>query len=92
MTQTPADNRAPRLDARTLASLLLGAVVVTIDISLTSTAIPAIAQSLEISPASTIMIINVINAYYLTVIAALLTLGALGEIVGHRRIYLAGLA
>ena len=89
MTQTPADNRAPRLDARTLASLLLGAVVVTIDISLTSTAIPAIAQSLEISPASTIMIIN---AYYLTVIAALLTLGALGEIVGHRRIYLAGLA
>ncbi len=88
MTLIPTDNSAPRLDLRTLASLLLGAVVVTIDISLTSTAIPAIAQSLDISPASTILIIN---AYYLTVIAALLPLGALGEIVGHRRIYLAGL-
>jgi DHA2 family multidrug resistance protein-like MFS transporter len=48
---------------------MLGVIVVTIDISLTSTAIPAIAQGLGQSPASTIWIIN---AYYLVVVASLL--------------------
>lgn len=67
---------------------MLSVVVVTIDISLTSTAIPAIAQGLGQSPASTIWIIN---AYYLAVVASLLPLGALGEIVGHQRIFSAGL-
>jgi DHA2 family multidrug resistance protein-like MFS transporter len=69
-------------------SLMLGVIVVTIDISLTSTAIPAIAQGLGQSPASTIWIIN---AYYLVVVASLLPLAALGEIIGHRRVFTVGL-
>ena len=67
---------------------MLSVAMVTIDISLTSTALPAIAASLNESPASTIWVINI---YYLTVVASLLPLGALGEIVGHRRVFLMGM-
>jgi DHA2 family multidrug resistance protein-like MFS transporter len=66
----------------------LGVAIVTLDISVTSTALPAIAVGIGASPASTIWIINV---YYLAVVAALLPLAALGEIYGHRRIFFGGL-
>lgn len=71
-----------------LLAVLSGVVIVTLDISLTSTAIPSIAQSLGLSPASTIWIVNI---YYLAVVAGLLPLGALGEIRGHRGVFVAGL-
>lgn len=71
-----------------LAPMLLGVAVVTIDISLTSTALPAIAQGLGVEPATTIWIVNI---YYLAVVASLLPLAALGEIAGHRRVFLGGL-
>ncbi|WKA30348.1 MFS transporter [Bradyrhizobium roseum] len=66
----------------------MGVAIVTLDISLTSTALPAIAVGIGASPAGTIWIINV---YYLAVVAALLPLAALGEIYGHRRIFFGGL-
>ncbi|MBR0653090.1 MFS transporter [Roseomonas terrae] len=84
MTQ-PAD-RGARL--RAVVAVQLGVAIVTLDISLTSTALPAIAQGIGANPASAIWIVN---AYYLAVIAALLPLAALGEIHGHRRIFFAGL-
>lgn len=87
MTQTTADHRH-RLNLPALAAVLLGVVLVTLDISLTSTAVPAIAQSLGAPAARTIWIINI---YYLAVIAALLPLAALGEIYGHRRVFFAGM-
>ncbi|MFM8681885.1 MAG: MFS transporter [Alphaproteobacteria bacterium] len=71
-----------------LLALQAGVAVVTIDISLTSTALPAIAAALGTSPAAAIWIVN---AYYLAVVAALLPMGALGEIHGHGRIFRAGL-
>lgn len=82
---TGIDSKATRPG---VGAVLAGVVIVTLDISLTSTAIPSIAGSLGASPATTIWIINV---YYLTVVAGLLPLGALGEIRGHRRVFLAGL-
>ena len=88
MSEASHHDPVARIDPRALLSLLLGVIVVTIDISLTSTAVPAIAKSLGATPKNTIWIIN---AYYLTVVAALLPLGALGEIVGHRRIFSLGL-
>ncbi len=78
----------PELNLPALFAVLLGVVIVTLDISLTSTAVPAIAQGIGARPASTIWIVNV---YYLAVVAALLPLAALGEIFGHRRIFFAGL-
>ncbi|MGE0314489.1 MAG: MFS transporter [Lautropia sp.] len=71
-----------------LFAVLLGVATITMDISLTSTAVPTIARGIGASAASTIWIINV---YYLAVIAALLPLAALGEIHGHRRVFYAGL-
>jgi MFS transporter, DHA2 family, multidrug resistance protein len=71
-----------------VVAVQLGVAIVTLDISLTSTALPAIATGIGASPASTIWIINI---YYLAVVAALLPLAALGEIYGHRRIFFGGL-
>jgi len=76
------------LNLPALFAVLAGVVVVTLDISLTSTAVPAIAQGIGVDPARTIWIVNL---YYLAVVAALLPLAALGEIHGHRRVYLGGL-
>ena len=78
-------------DRKTSAAVIavqLGVIIVTWDISLTSTALPAIAMGLGAAPASTIWIVN---AYYLSVVAALLPLATLGEIYGHRRIFFGGL-
>lgn len=82
-----ADN-APALNRQAIAAVMLGTVVVALDTSLTSTALPAIARGMDVSPARMIWIIN---GYFLAVVAALLPLAALGEILGHRRIYMAGL-
>lgn len=78
----------PRLDRAAIVAIMVGVMIVTLDISLTSTAVPAIAQGLGVTPASTIWIIN---TYYLAVIAALLPLATLGEIFGHRRVFMLGL-
>lgn len=67
----------------------VGVSLVTADISIASTGLPAIARSIDAQAADTIW---VVNAYYLAVIAALLPLAALGEIFGHRRIFFSGLA
>ena len=67
----------------------VGVALVTADISIASTGLPAIARGIEAQAAETIW---VVNAYYLAVIAALLPLAALGEIFGHRRIFFSGLA
>ena len=89
MTDAPpaaATTAVPR--GLALLALQAGVGVVTIDISLTSTALPSIAAALGTSPAAAIWIVN---AYYLAVVAALLPMGALGEIHGHGRVFRAGL-
>src|SRR5215467_10202087 len=50
-------------------------------------ALPAIAADLGVSPADVVWVINV---YQFAIVASLLPLGALGDIVGHQRIYLGG--
>ena len=50
-------------------------------------ALPAIAADLHVSPADVVWVINV---YQIAIVASLLPLGALGDIVGHERIYLGG--
>lgn len=50
-------------------------------------ALPAIAADLDVSPADVVWVINV---YQFAIVASLLPLGALGDIVGHQRIYLGG--
>lgn len=84
-TESPAS----RVNVPAVIAVLLGVTTISLDISLTSTALPAIARSLEVAPATTIWIVNI---YYLAVVASLMPLAALGEIYGHRRILILGLA
>jgi DHA2 family multidrug resistance protein-like MFS transporter len=59
----------------------------TLDTAIANTALPSIAQSLHTDAAASIW---VVNAYQLAVVAAVLPFASLGDIVGHRRVYVAG--
>lgn len=59
-----------------------------LDTAIANIALPAIAADLHTTPADVIWVVNV---YQIAMVATLLPLAALGEIVGHQRIYLWGL-
>jgi DHA2 family multidrug resistance protein-like MFS transporter len=67
---------------------LLAAGLSTLDIAIANTALPAIAADLHTNPEAAIWIIN---AYQLALIATALAFAALGEIAGHKRVFLWGL-
>jgi DHA2 family multidrug resistance protein-like MFS transporter len=59
----------------------------TLDIAIANTALPAIATDLHTNPEASIWIIN---AYQLALIATALPFAALGDIIGHKRVFLWG--
>lgn len=59
-----------------------------LDTAIANIALPAIAADLHTTPADVIWVVNV---YQIAMVATLLPLAALGEIVGHQRVYLWGL-
>jgi DHA2 family multidrug resistance protein-like MFS transporter len=69
-------------------TIALGLVMAVIDGSIANVALPTIAKDLNASPAFSIWIVN---GYQLAITISLLPLGSLGEIIGYRRVYLAGL-
>src|SRR5579859_209077 len=75
-----------RLWAVIAISLAVG--MASLDTAIANIALPAIAADLKVSPADVVWVVNV---YQIALVATLLPLGALGEIVGHQRIYLCGL-
>ena len=84
--------RGRRFDARerrALAAVFLAAALASLDIAIANTALPAIAAAVHASPADSIW---VVNAYQLAVVAVLLPFAALGDRIGPRRVYLAGMA
>ena len=96
LSDTPTtDGRISALDAsisgknrRGMVAVLLAVALATLDTAIANTALPAIAADLHAAPAASVWIIN---AYQLAIVATLLPLAALGDIVGHRRIYIGGL-
>jgi DHA2 family multidrug resistance protein-like MFS transporter len=58
-----------------------------LDTMIANVALPAIAADLHVNPADVVWVVNV---YQIAIVASLLPLGALGDIVGHQRLYLAG--
>src|SRR6267143_6752170 len=66
----------------------LGIAMSVIDGAIANVALPTIAGDLDASPAFSIWIVN---GYQLAITISLLPLASLGEIVGYRRVYLAGL-
>jgi EmrB/QacA subfamily drug resistance transporter len=72
-----------------LAMILLGQLMIVLDVSVITTALPSIEHSLGFSPSS---LTWVQNAYALT-FGGLLLLGArAGDILGRRRVFVAGIA
>ncbi len=71
-----------------VAAIFIAVAVASLDTAIANIALPAIASDLHVNPADVIWVVNV---YQIALVATLLPLGALGEIVGHERIYLGGL-
>ena len=83
------DGLPPRERLRALLVIILGIVMAVLDGTIVNLALPDITRELHASAAQSIW---VINAYQIATLALLLPLATLGDIVGYRRVYLAGLA
>jgi MFS family permease len=70
-------------------ALSLGVGMSALDTAIANTALPAMAQQLHATPADSVWIVN---AYQLAMVATLLPIAALGETIGYKRIYIAGMA
>ena len=71
-----------------ILTIAIGLVMSVMDGAIANVALPTIARDLNASPAFSIWIVN---GYQLAITISLLPLASLGEIIGYRRIYLAGL-
>ncbi|OTP68550.1 MFS transporter [Caballeronia sordidicola] len=67
----------------------LGITLAVLDGAIANVALPTIARNLNSSPADSIW---VVNAYQLAITVSLLPLASLGDRIGYRRVYMAGLA
>jgi DHA2 family multidrug resistance protein-like MFS transporter len=84
----PIDGLPPNLRRWAVAAIFTALAMASLDTAIANIALPAIAADLHVSPAEVVWVVNV---YQIALVATLLPLGALGEIVGHQRIYLGGL-
>src|ERR1700761_8358820 len=71
-----------------IAAIFTALAMASLDTAIANIALPAISAELHVSPAEVVWVVNV---YQIAMVATLLPLGALGEIVGHQRIYVGGL-
>lgn len=71
-----------------VAAIFTALAMASLDTAIANVALPAIAADLHVSPAD---VVWVVNAYQIALVTTLLPLAALGEIVGHGRVYLGGL-
>ena len=83
------DGLPPGLRGRAMLTLCIAICMAVLDSAIANVALPTVAADLHASPASAIW---VINAYQLAITISLLPLAALGEAIGYRRVYTAGLA
>jgi DHA2 family multidrug resistance protein-like MFS transporter len=71
-----------------ILTITLAVCMATLDTAIANTALPTIAADLHASAATSVWIVN---GYQLAMIAMLLPAASLGEIFGHRRVYISGL-
>ncbi|WP_287978703.1 MFS transporter, partial [Sphingomonas sp.] len=88
--QEPAMDGLP-VRERMLALLAIGLAMTmaVLDGAIVNVALPVMAKDLAVEPSAAIF---VTNSFQIAVTAALLPLASLGDILGYRRVYLAGLA
>lgn len=80
--------RQPRR-AAAICAVLTAMSLVVLDASMSNVALPTMARSLNTTPATAILIMT---AYQTALVMALLPCAALGERLGHRRVFACGLA
>ncbi|WP_291189797.1 DHA2 family efflux MFS transporter permease subunit [Frateuria sp.] len=87
---TPTDSSVSARDGRwlALAVLCLGVLMIVLDTTIVNVALPSIRADLEFSEST---LAWVVNAYVLTYGGFLLLGGRLGDLFGHRRLFLLGL-
>lgn len=71
-----------------IITIALGIMMAGLDGAIANVALPTIARDLSASPAESIWIVN---AYQIAIVISLLSLSFLGDMLGYRRIYQAGL-
>jgi EmrB/QacA subfamily drug resistance transporter len=86
MTQTAADDRSRWL---ALYVLCVGVLMIVLDVTVVNVALPSIQDDLGFSQSS---LAWVVNAYLIAFGGLLLLAGRLGDLIGRRSIFLAGLA
>ena len=72
-----------------MLAIAIGIVMAVLDGAIANIALPTIARHLHATPSASVWIVN---AYQLTIVVALLPLASLGERIGYRRVYVAGVA
>ncbi len=81
-----SDRRKPK-STIAIASVLAAMVLVVLDAAVANVALPTIARSLAVTPA---MSVWVVTAYQTALLMALLPCAALGESLGYRKVFTAG--
>ncbi|WP_217430308.1 MFS transporter [Sphingomonas bacterium] len=71
-----------------VAAVWLGSILAVLDSSIANIALPTISHELGATPAASIW---VVNAYQIAITILLLPLASLGDILGYKRVYTAGL-
>ena len=72
-----------------LITLCIGVLMTVLDSTIVNVALPSIQANLRLSPTA---LVWVVNAYMLTFGGSLIVVGRLGDVHGHRRMYLIGVA
>ena len=83
------DHLSTRTRWLALVILCVGDLMIVVDTTVVNVALPSIRPALGFSPTS---LAWVVNAYMLTFGGFLLLAGRLGDLLGHRRLFLAGTA
>ena len=85
----PSDGLQPPARTWAVLSIAMAISLTVLDSSIANIALPVIAHDFGAKPSEAIWIVN---AYQLAIVVALLPLAGLSEIIGFRRVYVAGLA
>jgi len=86
--QTNLDGLPPGQRRWAILTIALAIFITVIDQTIVNVALPTIGADLKIAPSSSVWIVN---AYQMAIMLSLLPLASAGDILGYKRVYLAGL-
>ncbi|MDB5413886.1 MAG: transporter [Rubritepida sp.] len=87
--RTESDGLPQPRRAKAAACIAAGIALVVLDAAMVNIALPSAARDLGLTPAEAVW---VVNAFQITVVGTLIPFASLGEILGFRRVWSAGLA